>query len=665
MDLFSGNKKTSYVKSPDWVIDRMLISDILVILIHGKLKSNNMEPNSRQKHSSRSFSFRRCYALLPMLFFFVYANGQVKKPAVPVKPAPAATTPPATTTAKTNVNADVPVKVTVYASMADYNKSSQGIKRSLLYSKNFQAPPPKICKFDDHSTLTTTVSVTPPASNVQALSKNASGKKTTSSGNGYDCATQQVTMTTNMSDFTVSGDNYANYISHIYPGACYTYANISSGNWAEQAGVRNPITINTNIYNTNGIPTSQLVQNPGQPTIGPAIGKLLSGFKNNIPANEGTTFTVTLGSSASTYNLTIGAGVSGYGVNISNVYSTASQSNHVHLTINAIKPLFNINVSPPDAGFFKDPNVEATPNLTFISNVVYGIRVIADADLTFDSEQDADVFKGSYSGYGINANLAVNFANSNTNTSTNVTGYFVGGPANGVFAASSLGQLLASVNKVFTSASYQTAFPISYTVTTMGGLSLYSQSATDNISVQTCTPTDGGSVQLQNAMLQFNNGGDGKEPGTRYWVRLFTGTNPNLTTDQPMFTYVLSTGNTPYANNSQITVPLTKNPLYKGNFDEESFQKAGGGTLVVGPLDYIPYNTAGIGTDTWQIQSLTLMLYPKATAANGNTSQPLGSGGAGITWGASGGINLVSLSSGTKNRFQGTFSAGFASTGHQ
>jgi hypothetical protein len=127
----------------------------------------------------------------------------------------------------------------------------------------------------------------------------------------------------------------------------------------------------------------------------------------------------------------------------------------------------------------------------------------------------------------------------------------------------------------------------------------------------------------------------------------------------------MSNGSSPYPNNSTITVQVPKNPLYKGNFDEESFQKAGGGTLIIGPLDYQPYATSGIGTDTWQITSIDLKINPTATPDNTNPI-PIGGNtgkGQGIQW-ALMGANQVNLNSGTKNSSTLFFDANFNPAGN-
>jgi len=98
--------------------------------------------------------------------------------------------------------------------------------------------------------------------------------------------------------------------------------------------------------------------------------------------------------------------------------------------------------------------------------------------------------------------------------------------------------------------------------------------------------------------------------------------------------------------------------------DVTTFQKAGGGTLVIGPIDYTPNATAGIGYDNWKIDQTSLIINPKITAANPNP-KPIGpSGGQGINW-VTAGSNEVVLSSSGKNVSRMFFDPNFNPQGNQ
>ncbi len=619
----------------------------------------NMKPNTKCDSICNSNRPQLYYMLIPLLICAFCANAQVKKPtAKPVTTTvPAVTTPPKTTPPVVPSKAIAELPAPLAHNMEDYRKLPQYAKRVANLSKSFKEPAVKVLKFTDNTKDSIKISTNAPSNMVAGPIKKTHGKPKKTSGGGYDCTTTNISINANSADFTVN--DYSNTAGNIFPGACYTYDNINSGKWQPQPGARNTIQLSTNITDVKG-KTYVYVKNPNSGTIGTGVAQLVSRFGHSS-ANEGTSFVTSLATSSAMYNISIGAGVSGYGVDLTNVYSTANQSNHVHLTISAIKPLFTISTTPPDSGFYKDPNVEATTDLSFISSVSYGVRILANADITFSSEQEADVFKGSYSGFGVSANLDVNYASSSKSGATNITGYFVGGPSSGTFVATSLAQLQKMVNDVFSKTNYKDALPISYTVCTMAGKTLNTYNATDNFAEQTCTPTDGGSVQLEDASVTFLQGNDGKEAYTYYYVEVFPGLTPNLTSQtEAMYTAALGL-NTKYNNNGTVTVQLKRNPNYKGHFDEEVFQKAGGGTLVIGPLS----NSAnGQGLDIWDIDQIILKINPKVTSTNSN---PLALGpnkGQGMTWNLSG-ANEVQLNSANHNVSSCFFDAGFNPSGNQ
>ena len=618
----------------------------------------NTNPNRTHFGMPQSFPFKACYAILLLLFCFFNAIAQ-QKPVAPVKKTAPATTPPAAMGPKAVVAV---LKAPSIANMDEYRQTPQYSKRVAQLSSAFPDPPVKVIKFADNTKDNIKVSTAAPSNMDAGAIPTQHGQPTKTTSGGYDCTTTVISVNANSSDFTIN--DYSNTIANITPGACFLYSNISSGNWQEQTGARNTIQISADIHGVTGN-TYVYVQNPNLGTIGTATNQLIAGFGNNS-YNMGASFQTTIANSSAAYNVTIGAGVSGYGADLTNVYSTGSQSNHVHLTISGIKPLFTLTTTPPDSGFFKSASTEATPYLTFIGSVTYGVRILANADLTFSSEAEADEFKGSYSGV-ISANLDVSQAANSKSTNVTINGYFVGGSSSGVFIANSMQQLLTEVNNVFTNANYQNAAPISYTVCSMAGKSLYTQNATDNFNVQNCIPSDGGSTQIGNVSVQLRMGNDGKEPATGYSIRLYTGLSPNITDPKviPMFTYYCPVfSKTPYNNNSTVTIQLQKNAAYQGNVDVTTFQKAGGGTLVIGPIDYTPNATAGIGYDNWKIDQTSLIINPKITAANPNP-KPIGpSGGQGINW-VTAGSNEVVLSSSGKNVSRMFFDPNFNPQGNQ
>jgi hypothetical protein len=330
------------------------------------------------------------------------------------------------------------------------------------------------------------------------------------------------------------------------------------------------------------------------------------------------------------------------------------------MTIDATKTLFTIRTVPPDSGFFSDSKVEATPYLSVIGEVSYGVRVLANADITFASQSDADVFKGSYSGYGVSVSLKVKFAEGVKSTSTTINGYMIGGPG-GQVVAYTLDQLKKQIDDAFSHATYQNARPIVYKAYSMAGDVLNTYSETDQFAERSCVPSNGGSPEIQNVVVTFRQGGDGKEAPTMFTVGMFAGINndPNPNPDDAMFIYESGGAQNYYANNGTATIVLTRNPRYKGKYDETTFQK-GGGRLHMYPLNYKPFSASGIGADIWQITNVKAIINLTPSAANPNP-EPIG-GIKGINW-AFNGPNQINLHSDQQTTADFLFDRNFAEMG--
>ena len=492
--------------------------------------------------------------------------------------------------------------------MADFKKSPQYAKRKAAYDKATPAPKTKIINFASGPSLKITLDKNRPNTPVGVATKKIGSPKKTSSG-GFDCTQTEVVMTANSDNFL--NNDYTGTTANIYPGACYTYDHLTDGSWNEQKGARNPLTISTDNPNiVKGGHSFTVVQTPDKAHCDDAIATLFRGY-SNVNGNESTSYQVTQADNAASYNLAIGAGASGYGVDVSNQYSTGNQSLHVHLTIDATKSFFTISAPIPDNGIFKDPNIEATPYLTMIGEVSYGIRILANADLQFSSQQEADNFKASYSGFGISANLNINYGSSSKNVTATINAYIVGGPG-GVLVAYSLADLKNQINKVMAGANYQNARPIMYKSYSMAGDVINTTSETDKFTVRNCVPSDGGSPGIQDIVVSFSQGGDGKEQYTQFYAQIVPGISPH-NPDMPMFRYESRIAGTQrFENNSTgQTIILTPYNLYKGKFDLATFQNAGGGRLMIGLVPGTRY-------DVWQITGIIVSIKIKPTAANPN-----------------------------------------------
>jgi hypothetical protein len=559
------------------------------------------------------------------------------KPVVKSTAKPASTTPAASSTA----SATTPPKTVIPANtavldvaptvrtMEDYVKTPAYAKRKAKYDN--ATPKPVVTTYpfkDDKSSLTITLDKKLPSGQlVGPPTTNTNGKEKKETSGAYNCTVTPVNLTANSNTFL--NNDYSGSMANIVPGLCYTYANLTDGAWGQQSGDRYTIQLSCDQPNMSG-KSYTTISNPSQATLQNGVNTLFSRVPN-ITGNESFFYQVSLEESSAAYSLNIGAAASGYGVSLSNTYSTSSQSNHVHMTIDATKTMFSITTTPPDSGFYKNSSVEGTPYLSFISEVQYGVRVLANADLTFSSEQEADQFKASYSGFGFSASLGINYGSVTSNVQTTINSYIIGGPG-GTSVAYSLKDLKAQIEKVFATCTYKQARPIKYKASTMSGDVLNTSSITDNFTIRSCQPADGGSPTISSIIATVNQGGDGKEPHTGFIMLI----QPGMTSGSPidpeeaMFVADNAPMNEGYANNSTHTIVFRPGKKWKGKLDVATLEKTGG-HLYISPIWYQSGSTGGISYDIWQITGISLTINLNPSPANPNP-QTLGPTNGKLNW---------------------------------
>jgi hypothetical protein len=590
------------------------------------------------------------------------AKPVARSTAKPVTQAPAASTASTTTPAKTIIPVsttalDVPPSV---RNMEEYQKTPAYAKRKAAYDKS--TPAPVVTKFpfkDDGSSLTITLDKKLPAGQLVGLpTSTTSGKTKKETSGAYDCTVTPVVLTANSNSFL--NNDYSGSMANIVPGLCYTYANLTDGAWGKQPGSRYKIQLSCTQPNMSG-KSYENVSNPDQGTLQDGVNEIFKRVPNTT-GNESFFYQVSLAQTSAAYSLSIGAAASGYGVSLGNTFSTSSQSNHVHMTIDATKTMFSITTTPPDSGFYKNPSIEATPYLSFISEVQYGVRVLANADISFASEQEADEFKASYSGFGFSASLDVKYGSVSSDVQTTINSYIIGGPG-GTSVAYSLKELKAQIEKVFANCTYKQARPIKYKASTMSGDVLNTTSITDNFAVRTCIPADGGSPTISSVMVTVGQGSDGRETHTGFVMVIV----PGMTTGTPgdleecMFVAANQGMNEAYAANSTHTIIFRPGKKYKGKLDMATLQKSGG-HLHCFPISYQPGSTPGVSYDNWDITQLNIVINLNPTPANPNPTSIGGPSGGKLMW-SLGQQNQLVLSSQQENSYDLYFDANFISNG--
>ncbi len=446
-----------------------------------------------------------------------------------------------------------------------------------------------------HLRLTKTPSVTSQTANLKVNAKQTGQDQDA----GYNCITSNVSLTATSTDFMIN--DYSKQGAHIYPGAIYTYNNLYDGSFREETANRNPIIIgssSTNMYS----PTFEEVQTPNQANIHNALAKLFSRFHGDA-ANESIAYQVFESANSSDLNIKVGAGGSGYGFTFSNEFNTQDKEKHLYMTIDARKSLFTISVAAPDSGYFKTP-VNGSSPMVIMGSVTYGIRVLANMELTFISKSDADNFKAAYSGFGFNANLNLDILTKNMAASTLVNAYIIGGPSSKATVHYTKEELQKGIQSALSGATYQNAQPISYELYDMDGVVIGEQSATDQFTERNCVPADI-PTNLQNPQVSILSGDDGKDKDTHYTLELFNSKG------QEAAIYVNNSNTDEYAKYEPEPIEMTA-----GTPTGETKLSGSLPIPVMRPPVLADFTNGGKihikitpnGHDTWKIQSFKIIL---------------------------------------------------------
>jgi hypothetical protein len=436
--------------------------------------------------------------------------------------------------------------------------------------------------------------------NPQNLAQNFGGivnenvaNTTKSVENGMVCTSELKTI--NASSATFMNVNYNQQAIQIYPGAIYTFGDFFSGNFRAFETGRNPISISTdNLANSSGA-TFQDVQVPTANNIRAAIATIIRPFSTTT-GSAGIQYRVFTSENDADLSLKLSAGGGYAGFKASASASTQTTEKKYYLTIDAIKPLYTLMSSIPANGFFSDKSIEANnQNLIVLKSVTYGTRVLANLEITLNTQNDAVEFKASFgadSGKGISANASAtfNYLKNSRSASSTANVYVVGGPLNSTLFDKD--KLEAQIIDLISRCNYQTAQPIAYSFTDIGGNMLGINSATDQFVTKKCVPPNS-FFKLVSAKVQINTGSDSKEQGSNAQV--------DLVNSDGVIVFENNNNNIELKSNNEIA--LNSRNLSDNYIAETSFSKNGGYVDIF--LDPKPIF---LGFDAWSINSAIVTL---------------------------------------------------------
>ncbi len=336
--------------------------------------------------------------------------------------------------------------------------------------------------------------------------------------NGFECTTSRETVTADSKSFmsvTANGDG-------IYPGAIYTFNDFMNGNFLKEVGVgkRNPIQIFTNnLANSTGN-TSVTVANPNSANIMNSIASLVrNNSVSNVSATQIGQYIYSQNQASLMMNISGGGAYSGFSASAS--FNMNKQSNHIYVTCDFKIPLYSLYTNFPETGFLNDQNLERTPNLIILNSVTYGTRVLVNIDIdesSLDVKTAAKFKYGDPNSAGFNVDLG--FLLSNSSIKTTVNTYVVGANPQNLGNPTSLSQIYSFVDACIRNTNYQTAKPISYTMSSMAGELIGIKSATDEYLVKNCVPKKS-TIYLADASVMISTKGNYKENGSNAAFKLY------------------------------------------------------------------------------------------------------------------------------------------------
>ncbi|MBS1742419.1 MAG: hypothetical protein JST81_05235 [Bacteroidetes bacterium] len=370
----------------------------------------------------------------------------------------------------------------------------------------------------------------PSTNSVKRLERNEKDLAAERENNGWkNCSTKEVRITaSNMTDMYI--DNSAQ-MSNIKPGLLYKYEDYIKGNWKTINDNKHPITLITDVKNTNGAPSIE-VPNPNETNISNAINTLFSRHTNVASETSSQGFIYKCSEIESQSDLLIKVGASGYGFGFSAsaLFSSKKSEKHRYLLIDATKSMFSIKTSVGANGII-DP-AYATRDMMYISNVSYGARVLAVAELeTYDAESNAKAEAGiDYAVAGGSANFE--YFSKQFNSKAVIKMYVVGGQSDQVTTVYTFDDVKKVCANILRTLNYKNAQPIKYQFSNVNNDLVLSNSATDYFITQSCVytadaakPADRVFTASISSIMPINISETDLEIYGQVWAQAFDGKN--------------------------------------------------------------------------------------------------------------------------------------------
>jgi hypothetical protein len=445
--------------------------------------------------------------------------------------------------------------------------------------------------------------------------KNSGPQTPDGSDNSQDCFVTQRSITATSNHFL--NTNYGARSSNIYPGAIYVFEEFMNGNYRPIEISRNPVALSTsNAANTTGN-VSKDVPIPNMSNLRQAISDIVKPFANNIGSGN-LESQVYEGNNSAEMSIAATAGGGYAGFTASAGFNTSDRSNRYYFTVDAMKPMFTIDVNIPQNGYFSDSSVPSNyKNLVVIKSVVYGTRVLANVETKYESTQTGINFKAGLNAWGVTANAAFDYLKNSSAVTKEIKLNVYGGPTNTTVYMNP-STLSEGISSIFAQSTLNMAQPIAFVLADLNGNTYRIVSTTDVFPDRDCIPKSS-VFKLSSASVVITTGNnDPKNSGSNAYFRLYNSNG---------ITTATSTGN----NNVEFPANSYKNFDLVISAKDDRFVKVPAVNLndalllqnfASGYLDisFTPVQI-GLGWDEWQIVKITVNL--QFVDQNGSPTAPI------------------------------------------
>jgi hypothetical protein len=304
-----------------------------------------------------------------------------------------------------------------------------------------------------------------------------------------DCQTTYLNF--NCSSTSFMNADYENQGQYIYPSAIYDVEDFQNGRFIEVTKGRKSITLSTdnpNLKNNSFIS----VPNPHLITLREGIKELYTNFDETRSGNMDFRYQIYTSYNSVEHQLKLSTGGGGsfgpFSANMEATLNTNDKTSHTYVTVDIIKDLYTINSLPNNNSYFDTGIAKDNKGLMVINSVTYGLRILANIDITAHEEEVQTIINTSagfsfvFSAHG---HIDLNKLEKIVHEEAKVNCYVIGGPINST-CSFTLKDFEEQIKNIVGGATYNNARPIQYTLSDLQGNVIAIKSSVTDIAQSAC-----------------------------------------------------------------------------------------------------------------------------------------------------------------------------------